>query len=254
MKRSKEEVAQLWKKYKKGHDRSVKGILAEQYLPVVNHHAWKLEHRTPYNVTFEDLVSAGVVGLLEAIDRFELKRGVPFQAYCGGRIYGAMLDYLRSIDHVPRLARSRSNRIQEAYCKLERKYNRAPSDMELAKALRISVDHLDRLYGELRGALPLELPRRKLAKDDQQLGLEYVEDRKAESPVVLSLRRDLVQFLQAKLSLREGSILMKYHVDDLTFKEIAAILGLSESRVCQIHVRALTRLQAQLKRRAASVA
>ena len=254
MRRSKEEVERIWKRYRRHRDQEVKGLLAEQYLGVVYKLAGKMEKRTPYNVTFEDLASAGTFGLLEAIDRFDPKRGVQFQSYCAGRIQGSMLDYLRSLDYVPRLARSRSNRMQEAYCALEKEYERPPTDLELAKKMRMSVKRLDRLYGELRGAWPVELHRRKLEKDPTLFGMELMEDSKSTGPARRSQGRDMMRFLRAKLSPREGFVIMMYYVEELTLKEIATVMGVSESRICQLQMKAVRRLKNVLKRPSTSVA
>ncbi len=145
-KRSKEEMGRLWEEYSRARDPKVKNILSEEYLPIVRYVAEKMIERLPHNVQVEDLVSAGVFGLFDAVDRFDLGRGVKFETYCVGRIRGAMLDELRHMDWVPRLTRARANKLEEAYTRLEKQNGRAPTDMELATDLKITIDQLDELF------------------------------------------------------------------------------------------------------------
>ncbi|MBI2901098.1 MAG: FliA/WhiG family RNA polymerase sigma factor, partial [Planctomycetes bacterium] len=200
-------------------------------------------------VQVEDLTSAGTFGLFDAIEKFDTARGVKFETYCVGRIRGAMLDELRAMDWVPRLTRARANRLEETYTRLEKELGRAPTDVEIARALAITLDQLDDLYREVSGASVLSLQRRTLGKDETTLGVDIMEDPKVPGPLSESARKDLVDFCQRNLSTKERYILMMYYFEDLTLKEIGSILGLSESRVCQLHAKLISRLRAYLKRR-----
>jgi RNA polymerase sigma factor for flagellar operon FliA len=253
-KRPKEELAKLWIEFKRTRDVRIKNILSEEYLPIVRYVADKMIERLPHNVQVEDLVSAGVFGLFDAVEKFDLERGVKFETYCVGRVRGAMLDELRHMDWVPRLTRARANKLEEAYTKLERANGRAPTDIELAKELRISVDALDELYREVSGASIVTLQRRALDKDPNQLGVDIMEDEKIEGPFPANSRKDLVEFCKKKLSVKERNILVMYYFEDLTLKEIGTILDLSESRVCQLHAKLITRLRAYLKHRQTEIA
>jgi RNA polymerase sigma factor for flagellar operon FliA len=174
-KRSKEELDKLWLEYRNAPTQELRNLLAEEYLPIVRFVAERMVERLPHNVQVEDLCSAGVFGLLDAIDKFDLTRGFRFETYCTNRIRGAILDELRSMDWVPRLTRARANGLERAYSKLERELGRAPTDTELAGELRISVDKLDELYQETNGAaVALALHRRTLAKDPDQIGRAHV--------------------------------------------------------------------------------
>ena len=133
-KRSKEEIAKVWKEYSRTRSDELKNILAEQYLHIVRYQAEKMIERLPHNVQVEDLCSSGIFGLFEAIKRYDLERGVKFETYCVGRIRGAMLDELRAMDWVPRLTRARANKLQAAYHRLEKEHGRAPTDVEVARA------------------------------------------------------------------------------------------------------------------------
>jgi len=253
-KRPKEELAKLWSEFARTRDPAIKNVLSEEYLPIVRYVAEKMIERLPHNVQVEDLVSAGVFGLFDAVEKFDLARGVKFETYCVGRIRGAMLDELRHMDWVPRLTRARANKLEAAYTRLEKENGRQPTDVELARELRISIDQLDALYRELSGASVVTLQRRALDKDPNQLGVDIMEDAKIEGPVPASSRKDLVEFCKKKLSTKERNILVMYYFEDLTLKEIGTVLELSESRVCQLHAKLILRLQAFLKHRQAEIA
>src|SRR6185503_10708989 len=253
-KRSKEEMAKLWEEYGRTRDPKTKNILSEEYLPIVRYVAEKMIERLPHNVQVEDLVGSGVFGLFDAVDRFDLARGVKFETYCVGRIRGAMLDELRHMDWVPRLTRARANKLEEAFTKLKRENGRAPTDVELAKELHISVDSLDELFREVSGASIVTMGRRTLDKDPNQIGVDIMEDEKIEGPLPANTRKDLVEFCKKKLSVKERYILMMYYFEDLTLKEIGEILDLSESRVCQLHAKLVTRLRSYLKHKQVEIA
>src|SRR5262245_21078347 len=182
-KRSKEEMAKLWEEYGRTRELRTKNILSEEYLPIVRYVADKMIERLPHNVQVEDLVSAGVFGLFDAVEKFDMARGVKFETYCVGRIRGAMLDELRHMDWVPRLTRASANKVEEAYAKLERELGRPPKDAELAAELKISIEALDGLYREVSGASIVSMQRRALEKDPNQVGVDIMEDEKIEGPL-----------------------------------------------------------------------
>jgi RNA polymerase sigma factor for flagellar operon FliA len=252
-KRPKEEMLRLWLEFQKTRDKGIKNILSEEYYPIVRYVAEKMIERLPHNVQVEDLVSAGVFGLFDAIEKFDLSREVKFETYCVTRIRGSMLDELRHMDWVPRLTRARANKLEEAYAKLERELGRAPKDVELAAELKISVDSLDELFREVSGASLVSMQRRTLDKDPNQLGVDIMEDGKIEGPLAANTRKDLLEFCKKRLSTKERYILMMYYSEDLTLKEIGQILDLSESRVCQLHAKLIARLRAYLKTRKVEV-
>jgi RNA polymerase sigma factor for flagellar operon FliA len=253
-KRPKEEMARLWAEFARTRDSKLKNVLSEEYLPIVRYVADKMIERLPHNVQVEDLIGAGVFGLFDAVEKFDLARGVKFETYCVGRIRGAMLDELRHMDWVPRLTRARANKLEGAYAKLERENGRAPTDVELAAELRISLDQLDELFREVSGASLVSMQRRTLDKDPNQLGVDIMEDEKIEGPLPANSRKDLVEFCRKKLSTKERYILMMYYFEDLTLKEIGLVLGLSESRVCQLHAKLITRLRTYLKHKQVEIA
>ncbi|HZL73558.1 MAG TPA: FliA/WhiG family RNA polymerase sigma factor [Planctomycetota bacterium] len=247
-KRPKEEMARLWTEYKGGGDVAIRNILAEEYLPIVKYVADRMIERLPHNVQVEDLCGAGLFGLLDAIDKFDMSRGVKFETYCVGRIRGSILDDLRNMDWVPRLTRARSNKLEAAYVKLERELGRAPTDVEVSREMKISIEELDTLHREVSGASMIPIVHRPLEKEQEPLGVDVMEDPRVEGPLSDSSKRDFLEFCHKKLSTKERNILSLYYYDDLTLKEIGRILGLSESRVCQLHAKLVTRLRAYLAR------
>ena len=253
-KRPKEEMLKLWEEFQRTRDPKLKNTISEEYLPIVRYVAEKMIERLPHNVQVEDLTSSGVFGLFDAVERYDLSRGVKFETYCVGRIRGAMLDELRHMDWVPRLTRARANRLEEAYSRLQKEHGRAPTDAELARSLSISVVQLDGLYREVSGASLVTLGRRTLDKDPNQLGVDIMEDEKIEGPLPANTRRDLIEFCKKKLATKERYILMMYYFEDLTLKEIGQILGLSESRVCQLHAKLIMRLRTYLKHKQVEIA
>src|SRR3990170_6926079 len=146
MKRTKEDIQKIWVEFSKTSSRELKNLLIEEYLPIVRYVAERMSERLPKSVQVDDLVSTGVFGLLDAIDRFDIKRGVKFETYCIGRVRGAMLDELRAMDWVPRLTRARANKLEDAYSKVVKQQGRAPTDTELAKEMRVSMQELDALF------------------------------------------------------------------------------------------------------------
>jgi len=250
-KRSREELDRLWREYARSKSQEIRNILAEEYLPIVRFVSDRMIERLPHNVQVEDLCSAGVFGLLDAIDKFDLSRGFRFETYCTNRIRGAILDELRAMDWVPRLTRARANGLERTYAKLERQLGRAPTDVEMAREMRVSVDRLDELYRETSGASVAQaLPRRPLAKDVDTSGVDVMEDGRIEGPIGSAEKSDFIDYCKRNLSTKERYILMLYYYDELTLKEIGQVLGLSESRVCQLHARLVTRLRAYMQRKA----
>ena len=249
-KRPKEEMTKLWEEYQRTRDVAVKIILSEEYLPIVRYVAEKMIERLPHNVQVEDLIGAGIFGLFDAITKFDLDRGVKFETYCVGRIRGSMLDELRAMDWVPRLTRARANKLEAAYNRLEKRHGRAPTDVEIARELNLKLEELDSLFREVSGASLVNLQRRTLEKDTNNLGVDIMEDEKIRGPITESAKKDLIDFCRDHLSLKERYVLMMYYFEELTLKEIGTILDLSESRVCQLHAKLISRLRAYLGKKA----
>lgn len=244
------EEKQLWLKYKKTLNEDLRNTLVEKYLPMVKYVADRIIAKLPKTIIKDDLMSVGIDGLIDAVEKFDVNRGVKFQTYCINRIRGSILDELRSLDWVPRLVRTRTHQLEKVYSKLETKLGRIPSDGELADELGISLEEYGELLKEINTQSILSLNRNYSddPENEESSSAELVEDKKAPAPAGELQARELVEFVTQKLSKKERLIMLLYYCEDLTMKEIGAILELSESRVSQIHARLLLKLRSEWKK------
>ena len=248
---AKEAVAALWDRFAKDRDHATKNALIEHYLPIVRYVAERLLSKLPQNVDVDDLSSAGIFGLMDAVDKFEPERNIKFETYCTNRIRGAILDELRNLDWVPRLVRAQAHRLERGANHLETTLGRTPTEPELARELGVSVPGLAEIRRETSTAAAVSMHKRWTDMDDQT-GLqtvEIVEDRRDIDPSRDIQKKELVDLITKGLSRKERLILLLYYYEELTMKEIGAALDLSESRVCQIHAKIVARLKDELSRR-----
>lgn len=245
------DVQSLWIEYKSTGDRKLRNQLMEHYLPLVRFTADRISAKLPNEVDVEDLVSAGVFGLVDAIEAFDLQRGVKFETYCSPRIRGAILDELRTMDWVPRLVRSRAHKLDNVTKVLHAELGRLPSDDEIANKLRLSRSELDKLIRDATTVSLVSLSRRHSEGDSSRelQEVDILEDRRGQDPVQDLQKRDLHAMLMQGLTRLERLILILYYYEEMTMKEIGATLDLSESRVSQMHSGILARLRHQLDRR-----
>ena len=249
---SPDEVAALWESYKADPANiTLRNQLVEVYVPLVKYHAQRVWSRLPDGVDVDDLISAGIFGLIDAIDAFDLGRDVKFETYCAPRIRGAMLDELRSMDWVPRLVRTKAKRLNEANKILDEKLGRKPTDMELADYLNMSVDELKKLMQSSTTVNVVSLNKKWAETDSSKevSELDILEDMKGEDPTERLQKVDTMRLVTKGLKRNERLILLLYYYQDMTMKEIGATLDLSESRVSQIHSSIVQRLQIQLSKR-----
>lgn len=237
----------LWKRYRAGHDKESRNRLVERYLPIVRYVAEKIFDKLPGSVDFEDLTSAGVFGLLHAIDGYDKERGTKFETYCATRVRGAILDELRSCDWVPRHVRSRVNKLQATYDEMVAELGREPRDEEIAKRLDLSIEEYNDILRETSGTTLVQLSR-EFETPESSAAIrpgEGLEDRRSVPPYDRLHGQDVRRLIHRNLSKQERLIVVLYYWENLTMKEIGAALDLSESRVCQI----LSRVTARLKKR-----
>ncbi|MGQ9575397.1 MAG: FliA/WhiG family RNA polymerase sigma factor [Thermoguttaceae bacterium] len=247
-----EEVEQLWIEFKKNpSNQQLRNRLVEIYLPLVKYNGERIWSRLPEGVELDDLISAGVFGLMDAIDAFDLSRGVKFETYCVPRIRGAMLDELRTMDWVPRLVRSKASKLNEAMKTLEARLGRQPSETELAAELGISVAELEKMMLEANAVNLISLNKKWYETDSYKdvREIDILEDKKGEDPTKRIQRADLMRLVTKGLNRNERLIIILYYYEELTMKEIGATLDLSESRVSQMHSSIVQRLQNQLNHR-----
>jgi RNA polymerase sigma factor for flagellar operon FliA len=249
---SQEDIQQVWEAYKRDpSNKDLRNRLVEHYLPLVRYNGERIWSRLPEGVDLDDLISAGVFGLMDAIDAFDMSRGVKFETYCVPRIRGAMLDELRTMDWVPRLVRSKASKLNEAVKKLEARLGRHPSEQELAEELGLSVPELERMMVEANAVNLISLNKKWYETDSYKdvREIDILEDKKSEDPTRRIQRNDLMRLVTKGLNRNERLIIILYYYEELTMKEIGATLDLSESRVSQMHSSIVQRLQHQLRRR-----
>ncbi len=245
------DVLQLWEQYRAEPNTDLRNKLVERYLPLVKYNAERIWARLPDGVELDDLISAGVFGLMDAIEAFDLTRGVKFETYCVPRIRGAMLDELRTMDWVPRLVRSKASKLEEARKSLEAELGRPPRPDELAEKLGVSLEELDEIVGEATAVSLVSLNKKWYETDSYKdvREIDILEDKRAEDPTHRLQNRDLMRLVTRGLNRNERLIMILYYYEEMTMKEIGATLDLSESRVSQMHSSIVARLQAQLAKR-----
>jgi RNA polymerase sigma factor for flagellar operon FliA len=247
-----EDVEQLWLEFKKDiTNQELRNRLVEMYLPLVKYNGERIWARLPEGVELDDLVSAGVFGLMDAIDAFDLSRGVKFETYCVPRIRGAMLDELRTMDWVPRLVRSKASKLNEAVKTLEARLGRQPNENELAETMQISVAELEKMILDANAVNLISLNKKWYETDSYKdvREIDILEDKKGEDPTKRIQKNDLMRLVTKGLNRNERLIIILYYYEEFTMKEIGATLNLSESRVSQMHSSIVQRLQSQLGRR-----
>ena len=247
-----EDVEQLWMEFKRDQEnQDLRNRLVEMYLPLVKYNGERIWSRLPEGVELDDLVSAGVFGLMDAIDAFDLSRGVKFETYCVPRIRGAMLDELRTMDWVPRLVRSKASKLNEAVKNLEARIGRQPTEIELASEMQISVPELEKMVLDANAVNLISLNKKWYETDSYKdvREIDILEDKKGEDPTRRIQKADLMRLVTKGLNRNERLIIILYYYEELTMKEIGATLDLSESRVSQMHSSIVDRLKGQLCRR-----
>ena len=248
---SETEIQELWNEYKKVGGENLRNRLMEHYLPLVRYNAERVHTKLPDEVDVDDLMSAGIFGLMDAIDAFDRDRGVKFETYCAPRIRGAILDELRSMDWVPRLVRSRSSQVDQARKSLEMQLGRKPTEDEISERLGVSGDEYDKIRRDAGAVQTHSLSRKWFETDSNKdvREIDVLEDAKQTNPFTLVSKRDLKGLITKGLSRAERLIVILYYYEEMTMKEIGTTLDLSESRVSQMHSSILARLKAQLQHR-----
>jgi RNA polymerase sigma factor for flagellar operon FliA len=244
------DIDACWVEYKARPTQELRNRLIEHYMPLVRYISERLLATLPRSIEVTDLSSAGVFGLMDAIDGFDLSRGIKFKTYCTTRIRGAILDELRSQDWVPRLVRLKGNRIARTTKTLESRLGRSPTAEEMAAELGLDSGEYHAMVEEASPVTMFSLSDR--FEDSQSDGgiekAEVVADQRVETPLECLNRRDAIEVLTRNLSQKEKRIVIMYYYEGLTMKEIGHILDLTESRVCQIHSNVIGRLREKLSR------
>ena len=245
------DIAGVWREYKDAPSIELRNQLVEHYLPLVKYNAERIWARLPDGVDLDDLISAGIFGLMDAIEAFDLERGVKFETYCVPRIRGAMLDELRTMDWVPRLVRSKASKMEEMRKSLEASLGRPPSPEEMSQRLGVSLEDYYKMLGDATAVSQVSLNKKWYETDSYKdvREIDILEDKKGEDPTRRIQKADLMRLVTKGLNRNERLIIILYYYEELTMKEIGATLDLSESRVSQMHSSIVQRLQGQLERR-----
>jgi RNA polymerase sigma factor for flagellar operon FliA len=244
-------INQVWEQFHKTREDCYRNLLMEHYRDIVKYCAERLHSKLPDKVELDDLISAGIFGLMDAIDAFDPTRGVKFETYCAPRIRGSILDELRSMDWVPRLVRARAHQLAKATHSLEMHLGRKPDEQEIAEELDMDMEEFSRLLRDANAASLVSL-NTKCGDDESEKDvreIDVLKDQKSQDPVLEAQKRDLKNLLTKGLTRAERLIIVLYYYEEMTMKEIGATLDLSESRVSQMHSSIVARLKAQMNTR-----
>jgi RNA polymerase sigma factor for flagellar operon FliA len=246
------ELRDLWRRFKGTGDVHARERLVIAYSPLVKYVAGRMASGLPAHVEEADLISYGLVGLINAIERFEVEREIKFETYAITRIKGSIIDELRSLDWVPRSVRARAREIERANAKLEHQLQRAPSDEEMAAELKMGVDEFQDALVQISNSTIAALDELWSVSDssgDAVSLLDTLTDENAPDPAAVMDQTDLkdrVADAIARLPEREKLVVTLYYYEELTLREIGEVLGVTESRVSQLHTKAILRLKARL--------
>ncbi len=235
---------EIWNQYVKTHNAQLKDKLTEHYVHLVKLVAGRLGIYLNQYIDLDDLVGYGVLGLIDAIDKFDPNKNVKFETYASLRIRGAILDAIRKLDWIPRTLRKKQKDIDKIYIELESKLGRTPVDQEVADALHISLDEYNTLLKEVNVSTLVSI-------DENVYQFESVRDHNAQIPeqcVEENEMKDTLAKLIDQLPEREKKVIFLYYYEELTLKEISRVLEVSESRVSQLHTKAVSRLRANMSK------
>ena len=242
---------QLWREYKTTSSQRARDRLIVHYSPLVKYVAGRVSVGLPQNIEHADLVSYGIFGLIDAIEKFDIERKIKFETYAIARIKGAIIDELRAIDWVPRSVRAKARSVEKAYSTLEAKLLRTPTDAEVAEELGISEDDLHNLFTQISfvGIVALDEVLSVGGERGESATLGDTIADKGQGPVAAFEVEEMKQILAAtinRLGDREKMVLTLYYYEGLTLAEIGDVLGVTESRVCQIHTKSVLQLRARM--------
>jgi RNA polymerase sigma factor FliA len=248
---SRTDASALWSKFKETGDLDARERLILNYSPLVKYVAGRVSSTLPQTVDTADLISYGLFGLIDAIEKFDPGRGIKFETYAIARIKGAIIDELRSLDWVPRSVRARARELEAAYIALETRMRRVPSDAEVAEEMGLSLDELHDILSKLSYASVVSFEELWSGGDreDHSDGAASIPDHDADDPVSMFESEEVKHILAEAIEHlpdRERVVITLYYYEGLTLKEIGKVLGVTESRVSQLHTKAVLRMRAKL--------
>ncbi len=227
--------------------------LIENYLPLVRYLAHHISMKLPSHVELDDLIHAGVIGLIDAVDKYDRSRGIKFRTYADFRIRGSILDSLRSLDWVPRSVRKQKKIIEQTNSRLEQRFGRQATEEELSHEMGIEIQELHRLQDMLKSVSIgrfLELSNSdSMGSDDSDITMAFIVDDSTDDPYCALQKNELIDLIAASITRlpdKERVVVSMYYFDELTMKEIGSVLGITESRISQLHTKAMHRLRSTL--------
>jgi RNA polymerase sigma factor for flagellar operon FliA len=245
-------LAQLWRSFKTTGDASLREKLILHYSPLVKYVAGRVGVGLPPNIEQADLVSYGIFGLIDAIEKFDIERAIKFETYAISRVRGAIIDELRAIDWIPRSVRHKAREVERAYAELEAQLHRTPTEAEVAKHMGIAVGDLHAIFSQVSYVNVVALDELLSVggeKGDKLTLVDTLEDKHAEDPV-LAFEGEETKYLLARainqLPEREKIVVTLYYYEGLTLAEIGQVLGVTESRICQMHTKAVLQLRGKI--------
>jgi RNA polymerase sigma factor for flagellar operon FliA len=250
-------LRELWQEFKATGESRLRERLILHYSPLVKYVAGRVGVGLPPNIEQADLVSYGIFGLIDAIEKFDLERAIKFETYAISRIKGAIIDELRAIDWIPRSVRYKAREVEKAYAALEAKLHRTPTESEVAGELGISLDELHTIFSQVSfvNVIALdELLNVGGERGDKLSLVDTLEDTRAEDPVEVFETEETKYLLSRAINTlpeREKIVVTLYYYEGLTLAEIGQVLGVTESRICQMHTKAVLQLRAKLAEQSA---
>lgn len=248
-----DEIRYLWTSYKKHNSKNAREELILNYLWLVKYISGRLAIALPPHIKTDDLINSGVIGLIDAVEKFDPTRKIKFQTYAAFRIKGAILDELRRLDWAPRTIREKAKKIEDTLLSLEKKLNRKPTEKELADELRISTEKLSETYRQISATSLLSLEE-IWGNDGAQKGItrmEVLEDKESPDPWLVVEEDEIKRIITKEIENlpdKEKLVVILYYYEGMTLKEIGEVLELSESRISQIHSRVILNLRKRLRK------
>ncbi len=242
---------ELWLLFKKNRDPKIRDAFVKQYAPLVKYVAGKVAMGMPHNVEFDDLVGFGVFGLIDAINKFDPEKHVKFKTYAVTRIRGAIFDELRSIDWVPRSVRQKAREIEDTVQRLEASLGRSATDQEIAADMGMNIEEYHKAMLKVSGTSIMSLNDVWYTgeENDKVSIVDSIESPQSLNPDIIvekeEIKKVIVEAIN-ELPEKEKKVLVLYYYEDLTLKEIGKVLEVTESRISQLHTKAITRLRAKL--------
>jgi len=240
---------ELWKQYQDSKDPKIREALILKYSHLIKYVAGRLNIYFGSNIEYDDLISYGVFGLIDAIDKYDVDKGVKFETYASLRIRGSIIDSIRELDWVPRSLRQKNKELEKAYWEVENELGHSASDADIAKKMGISLDDFYKLLNEVNLTSMISLE--DFLEQNYEIGIDVSSSSRDDRPEREAELNEIRQILGdsiEKLPEKEKMVLKLYYYEELTLKEISAIMKVSESRISQLHTKAILRLRGKLAR------